>query len=102
MRYPRGLRDKVARWGGTRDVSLLGWVFQDWAVNAGYRDSQLILAWFRLAQRANVRGGFFGRQFCVVYRLFTSLFLSIEIPAESQVGPRLRIFHPHSIVLNPG
>jgi len=83
-------------------MSLSKWVFQDWAVNDGYRDSQLILAWFRLAQRAHSGGGLVGRLFCVFYRLFTSLFLAIEIPAEAIVGPRLRIYHPHSIVLNPG
>ena len=81
---------------------LRGWVVQDWAVNAGYRDSQLVLVWFRLAQWALRHWGAPGRAFCVVYRLFTSLFVSVELPAELRVGPRLRIFHPHSIVLNPG
>ena len=92
----------MTRRGANKEMSLLGWVFQDWAVNDGYRDSQLILAWFRLAQRAHSRGGFLPRLFSAFYRLFTSLFLAIEIPAECTVGPRLRIFHPHSIVLNPG
>jgi hypothetical protein len=28
------------------------WIFQDWAANAGRPESQLLLAWFRLAQWA--------------------------------------------------
>jgi putative colanic acid biosynthesis acetyltransferase WcaB len=84
------------------DRSFRNWVFQDWTVNAGYRDSQLILVWFRLAQWALSRWGTAGRRFCVLYHLFTSLFVSIELPADAKVGPRLRIYHPHGIVLNPG
>jgi putative colanic acid biosynthesis acetyltransferase WcaB len=77
------------------------WVFQDWRVNAPYLDSQLILAWFRLAQRATRRWGPAGRAVGVSYRLLTSMFMSIELPPQIEVGPRLRLFHPHSVVLNP-
>lgn len=80
----------------------LGYVFQDWSVNAGYRDAQLLLAWFRTAQLVHRRFGVLGMAFVVFYRLFTSLFCSIELPAECVIGPRLRLFHPHSVVLNPG
>jgi putative colanic acid biosynthesis acetyltransferase WcaB len=82
--------------------TLVKWVLQDWSVNAGYRDSQLVLAWFRLAQWAFRRWGAAGKYFVVLYRLFTSLFVSVELPAEIEVGPRLRVYHPHGIVLNPG
>jgi putative colanic acid biosynthesis acetyltransferase WcaB len=78
------------------------WVLQDWKVNAGYRDSQIVLALFRLAQWSHLRWGSTGRRLNVLYRLFTSLFVGVELPAELRIGPRLRIFHPHSIVLNPG
>jgi putative colanic acid biosynthesis acetyltransferase WcaB len=84
------------------EYTFLRWVKQDWAVNAGYRDSQLVLLMFRLAQWAYVKWGWAGRQFCVVYRLFMSLFVGVELPAECHIGTRLRIFHPHGIVLNPG
>ena len=80
----------MARWGGNKNDSLLGWVLQDLAANKGYRDSQLILAWFRLAQWALLRWGLFGRLFCAIYRLFTSLFLAVELPVEANIGPRLR------------
>ena len=82
--------------------SFVGWVFQDWTVNAGYRDSQLLLASFRLAQWSHHRWGRAGRKLNAVYQLATSLVVSVELPPEVDVGPRLRIFHPHSIVLNPG
>ena len=78
------------------------WVLQDWAVNAGYRDSQLVLLWFRTAQWAGSKWGGAGRRFGVIYQLLTSLFLSVELPVEATVGPRLRLYHPHGIVLNPG
>ena len=76
-------------------------ILQDWAANGGYRDSQIVLVLFRAAQWGSTRGGRLGSWYCTVYKLFTSLFLSIELPPELQVGPRLRVFHPHGIVLNP-
>ena len=83
-------------------TSFRQWVGQDWAVNAGRRDSQLVLALFRTAQWAASHGGAAGHVFVVAYHLLSSLFLSIELPVQAQVGPRLQLFHPHGIVLNPG
>ncbi len=85
----------------TATPSVRSWVLQDWGVNSGYADSQLVLAWFRAAQLARYRWGVAGRLFCAVYRIFTSLFISVELPPELSVGTRLRIYHPHGIVLNP-
>lgn len=77
------------------------WVYQDWAVNRGHRDSQLVLSGFRLAQWAHDHWGAAGFVYAGFYRLTTSLFGGVELPPECHIGPRLRIFHPHSIVLNP-
>lgn len=77
------------------------WVLQDWRVNPGRRESQLILAWYRTAQWALARWGAPGRRFAHAYRLLTSLLLSVEIPAEAAIGPGLRLHHPHGIVLHP-
>jgi serine acetyltransferase len=77
------------------------WLFQDWAVNAGNRDSQFVLLVFRLAQWLLTRGGRAGRLLCTAYRLFTSMVLSLDLPPEAQIGPGLRLFHPHGIVLHP-
>ena len=78
------------------------WATQDWAVNAGYLDSQLLLVAFRTAQWAVRRWGLPGRALAFGYSLFTSLFVGVELPPGLEVGPRLRVFHPHGIVLNPG
>jgi putative colanic acid biosynthesis acetyltransferase WcaB len=78
------------------------WVRQDWAVNAGYRDSQVVLLLFRFAQWAVRRWGLPGAVLAFFYRWGSSLLLGVELPPELEVGPRLRIFHPHGIVLNPG
>jgi serine acetyltransferase len=77
------------------------WVLQDWATNTGYRDSQLVLVGFRLAQWAHQHWGAIGYVHAGIYRLWMSLFVGVELPPECQIGPRLRIFHPHGIVLNP-
>jgi putative colanic acid biosynthesis acetyltransferase WcaB len=88
--------------GADRSPGLLRCVTQDWAVNAGYLDSRLVLLWFRSAQWATRHGGLPGRAYAAFYSLFTSLFWSIELPPGLEVGPRLRLYHPHGIVLNPG
>ena len=88
--------------GADRDRGFLRWTTQDWAANAGYLDSRLVLLWFRSAQWAGRHWGLAGRVYAAFYSLFTSLFWSIELPPDLEVGPRLRLFHPHGIVLNPG
>lgn len=77
------------------------WVFQDWVVNAGRREARALLAWFRLAQWAHQRMGPISPLIGVPYWLITSLVLSVEFPATAQIGPRLRLYHPHGIVLHP-
>jgi serine acetyltransferase len=85
-----------------RNWALRDWVFQDWSANEGCRDAQLILVWFRLAQWARRRWGKAGRLLSVLYRISTYILLGIEIPPQVEIGPRLRLFHPHAIVLHPG
>jgi putative colanic acid biosynthesis acetyltransferase WcaB len=82
-------------------VSLREFVLQDWRVNAGRPESQLLLAWFRLAQWADRHWRPFARLIVTPYWLITSLLLGLELPASATVGPRLRLYHPHGIVLNP-
>ncbi|GAB4082247.1 serine acetyltransferase [Modestobacter muralis] len=84
-----------------QESSLWAWTTQDWAVNAGYTDSRLVLLWYRSAQWAIAHGGFPGRVYGAVYRLLCSLFIGVELPPEAVIGPRLRLFHPHAIVVNP-
>ena len=82
-------------------MSLREWVLQDWAVNAERPEVQLILAWFRLAQWAAGRWGRLARLIVSPYWLTTSLLFGVELPVTASVGPRLRVYHPHGIVLSP-
>jgi len=76
------------------------WVFQDWAVNAGSPEHQVLLAWFRLAQWAVAHWGSLGRLVATPYQSFSALFLGIELPVALTVGPRLRLHHKSGIVIN--
>jgi len=77
------------------------WVLQDWEVNTGRPESQLILAWFRLAQWASGHWGMFARVVVTPYWLIVSLVVGVELPVTATIGPRLRLYHPHAIVLSP-
>jgi putative colanic acid biosynthesis acetyltransferase WcaB len=83
-------------------AGLLGYLFQDWSVNAGRPDSRLVLLVFRSSQWAARRWGRPGRLVVLALQVVNSLLFGVELPAACVVGPRLRLFHPHSIVLNPG
>lgn len=80
------------------DLPLLRWLFQDWSVNAW--NARFVLLNFRTAQYLYAKGGLFGRVWAIGYRLATSLLLTVELPPELRAGPRLRIFHPHGIVVH--
>jgi putative colanic acid biosynthesis acetyltransferase WcaB len=81
-------------------MKLREWVLQDWAVNAGRPESQLLLAWFRLAQWADRHWGRAAQLMVRPYWLTTSLLLGFELPATATVGPGLRIFHRNGIVVS--
>jgi putative colanic acid biosynthesis acetyltransferase WcaB len=77
------------------------WVLQDWQVNAERRESQLILAWFRLAQWSTLHWGPLARWVVAPYWWTVSLVVGVELPVTTAIGPRLRLYHPHGIVLHP-
>ena len=77
------------------------WVLQDWAVNVGRPDAQLLLAWFRLAQWARHRWGRWARLVVTPYWWITRMIVGIELPLDGDVGPRLRLYHLQNIVVNP-
>jgi putative colanic acid biosynthesis acetyltransferase WcaB len=82
--------------------SFRSWILQDWAANEGRGESQLLLAWFRFAQWGYYRWGSAARLAWMPYWWITMLVVGIELPMTADVGPRLRLYHPHAIVLNPG
>lgn len=76
-------------------------MLQDWSANVGRPESQLLLAWFRLAQWAAQHWGPFAYAVVTPYRLISSLLLGIELPTAATVGPGLRLYHRYGIVINP-
>jgi serine acetyltransferase len=78
------------------------WVLQDWSVNAGRPDAQLLLAWFRTAQWARRRWRGWARVVVTPYWWISRLVIGVELPLDGEVGPRLRLYHPQNIVVNPG
>ena len=85
--------------GATGD--LRAWLLQDWSANPELYWVRWFLVWFRLAQWADARLGRLSPLVVTPYWLITSLVLSVEFPATVHIGPRLRIFHLHGIVLHP-
>lgn len=82
-------------------MKLREWVLQDWAANSGRVESQLILAWFRLAQWTRANAGPFAWIVVKPYWWTIGVFMGVEIPVTTIVGPRMRLYHPHAIVINP-
>jgi len=82
-------------------MTLRQWVFQDWSANAGYPDSRLILLAYRFTQWARGRWGLPGQLVFAVYWVIVARMIGVEISPSTQIGPGLRMPHPHGIVLNP-
>ncbi len=80
---------------------LLGRVTQDWAANADRPESRVLLVGFRCAQVALASGGVPGRVLARTFYWSTYVLYSSEFPPTLEVGPGLRLHHPHGIVLNP-
>lgn len=85
------------------DLSTLrAWLLQDWAANRGRHDSRVVLVVFRLGQWAHQRWGTAGRAVSLLCQIVNSVGIGVELPSSAVIGPRLRLYHPHSIVVNPG
>ena len=88
-----------------RDAGVTGkwknWIVQDWAANAGYPDSRLILVAFRFTQWARARWGPLGRVVVAVYWLVSARVIGIELLPSTRIGPGLQLPHPNGIVVNP-
>ena len=81
-------------------MAFRAWVLQDWTANAGQPETQVLLAWFRLAQWAGGHWGSAGRLVTTPYWLITSLLLGFELPPTASIGPRLRVTHRNGIVVS--
>lgn len=73
----------------------------DWKVNHGRRRIQLMLVLFRIAQySASRHPTIIRRAVSAVYRAVALNFLSIDIPTNTAIGPRLRIHHGFGLIVN--
>jgi serine O-acetyltransferase/putative colanic acid biosynthesis acetyltransferase WcaB len=81
-------------------------VLVDWAVNAGNVRARLLLVGFRLTRRLRTSPRYAvrmaGRFSDAAYRFLSTWLLGVELPWLTEVGPRLRLHHPHGIVVNAG
>jgi putative colanic acid biosynthesis acetyltransferase WcaB len=82
-------------------MSIRELILQDWEVNATRVESQLILAWFRLAQWASTALGPFSWIVTRPYWWTVGVLMGVELPVTTIIGPRLHLYHPHSIVVSP-
>lgn len=78
-------------------------LFCDWTANRGNRKGQLILLLFRAA--AAIRAlptplWYFGLPLLAFYRLLVEWVLGVELRYKTQVGPRLRLYHGHALVVH--
>jgi len=78
-------------------------VFQDWQANTGNAKSQLVLAFFRVAQRCHSWEGLAripGLVVLAVYTVAVEWLLGIELSYKASVGPGLRLYHGIGLVVH--
>lgn len=79
-------------------------IFQDWSANPANPRMRIVLASFRLAQMVNELPKplrIAGIPYLVLYRIVVEWILGIELHWKLRVGPGLRLFHGHALVINP-
>jgi putative colanic acid biosynthesis acetyltransferase WcaB len=81
-------------------MEFFDWVFQDWSANRTRLDSQLILAFFRFVQYLRQSAPTLGYVVNVPYKVIVSTIVGVELPPTLRVGPRLKLYHPHNIVIH--
>lgn len=80
------------------------YILQDLRANAGNPKAQGILVLFRTAQvaRRYLRKYPLLALYLVFYRVIVEWILAVELPWNTEVGPRLRIYHGFGLVVNDG
>ena len=77
----------------------------DWGANRGNIKGRLVMLLFRLAQHIRALPTpwwLLGMWYLILYRLWVEWFLGIELRYKTEVGPGLRIFHGHALVIHEG
>jgi putative colanic acid biosynthesis acetyltransferase WcaB len=82
---------------------MIGYIFQDWKANAGNSKGRLVLAAYRLARKLDSNTWIvrlIGVPYIAFYKFMFSWVMGIELPFRSVVGPGLRVFHGHALVVH--
>ena len=80
-------------------------IFCDWSANRGNLKGQLVLACFRLAgacRRLPAPLWWLTIPYLIWYELSIVWGLSIELRYKARVGPGLKLYHGHALVVNDG
>lgn len=74
------------------------------AIVKGFRMRSVIFLfrWASYAYYGQSRLRFFFRPVAFIYRIYTEFLLGIELPALTQIGPGLRIYHGVGLVIHRG
>jgi putative colanic acid biosynthesis acetyltransferase WcaB len=87
-------------------LTLLQTIRRDWIQNHHNTKIRFVLVMFRLAHVIAVQKTkrrllwLAGVPVLVLYRVLVEWLLCIELPAKTMVGPGVRVFHGHSLVVN--
>ena len=96
----------IDRDGVVLQRTFLRFVSQDWSVNRTRPKSLVIVTSFRAAawlraRRSHPVARVVYPVVAAAYKVFVEWILSVEIPVQTSIGPRLRIEHGVGIVINP-
>ncbi|MEX0274547.1 MAG: serine acetyltransferase [Flavobacteriaceae bacterium] len=78
----------------------VNYIFQDWKVNGS--KGKMVMVLFRCANYATKNNvyRFIAFPYLLWYRLTVEWFMGIELPWETRVGKRLRLYHGQSLVVH--
>lgn len=88
-----------------RNDSFCHEIFQDWEVNRRNRRVQVGLLLFRIAQHVRRQHGRMhplSALSAVLYRCYSEIVGSFELPVSTAAGPRLMLWHGFGLVVNRG
>jgi len=80
-------------------------IFCDWRANRGNPKGQLIMLLFRLAHAARALPSpwwLITAPYLAFYRVSVEWVLGTELRYKTRIGPRLRLFHAHALVVHEG
>jgi putative colanic acid biosynthesis acetyltransferase WcaB len=84
--------------------SVVHGVLVDWEVNPRNARARVVLVGYRLTRAlrcsGRARARLLGKAVDVAYRFLSQWVVGVEIPWMTDIGPRLRLPHPHGVVLN--